>query len=91
MLVSEKHLNNFIWKLMVVLICLVVYMITLTKKDEKVILSSSVTCQSGGRIFFADTIEGNMTVYNNGSIHYVKEKERLDISITGDCLVTRTF
>jgi hypothetical protein len=54
------------------------------KGNEKEI---SISCYSGGNIFFADSFKGNFTITKN-TIVYIKEKTK--ITTKGDCLITET-
>lgn len=53
-------------------------------------LTSSLTCYSGGSIIFSDNTKGKIR-FHNGEYYYLKEKEKISVSIKADCLLTENM
>lgn len=51
------------------------------------IKNSSITCYEGGKIIFADTINGNISRLINQNAWYY-ENDKVEIRISGTCIVT---
>ena len=83
----SEIINFLMTALVLIVIASLVYFFSSHKVDKGNEKEISISCYSGGNIFFADSFKGNFTITNN-TIVYIKEKTK--ITTTGDCLITET-
>jgi hypothetical protein len=72
--------------LIIFIICFVSGFFYGSCKADK-IKNSSITCYDGGKIIFADSINGNIERYNT-STFWTYDKDKTTIKISGTCIIT---